>query len=465
MFLNEIIFLLPLFLIISEVYSKCEHSTTDDPFNKLSIQTRISTKTSTKDDPFNKLSTETRTMLSTEFSTTTIPYGTCISYTDYSHLYGSAFFAQGHLVEYVIKLSDVKNLQIFSNKLQVNGFTVSDIYGDVFSFGDVSNTGNTEDIINLENKEIVGINLHGEDKINGIQFLIYDLLDETYSWTRYIGNNYVLWIYGINIEEEVPLSKKPSDFKITKIYGKSDSHSIKTLRVKYTYNICNPPKNPHSLPPIPTITTTAFPVTTILTTVLPDIPFGSCLDLNGISKQFGIADLRSYLYFKEFNVNVADLSRITIYKTKKPVGISFYYKNGDITTVGTDFYKKNAINVDLENKIISSVNVIALDLVFSLNFLIYNPNTDKYSWTFGYDDLSSYFNVDARNNAPFSSNFQITWISGTAAPGFGISKMKFGYSYTQCNPAVPATTPNAEIATSTQALISTTPVIISTYYI
>jgi len=445
--LNEIIFLLPLFLIISEVYSKCEHSTTDDPFNKLSIQTRISTKTSTKDDPFNKLSTETRTIQTTEFSTTTIPYGTCISYTDYSHLYGSAFFAQGRLVEYVIKLSDVKNLQIFSNKLQVNGFTVSDIYGDVFSFGDVSNTGNTEDIINLENKEIVGINLHGEDKINGIQFLIYDLLDETYSWTRYIGNNYVLWIYGINIEEEVPLSNKPSDFKITKIYGKSDSHSIKTLRVKYTYNICNPPKNQHSLPPIPTITTTAFPVTTILTTVLPDIPFGSCLDLNGISKQFGIADLRSYLYFKEFNVNVADLSRITIYKTKKPVGISFYYKNGDITTVGTDFYKKNAINVDLENKIISCVNVIALDLVFSLNFLIYNPNTNKYSWTFGYDDLSSYFNVDARNNAPFSSNFQITWISGTAAPFFGISKLKFGYSYTQCNPHVPLPVPSASMTT------------------
>jgi hypothetical protein len=284
--LNKIIFIVSFVLIISEVNSKCESIATDDPFNKLSQQTR--------------------TIQTTEFSTTTIPYGTCISYTDDSYVYGSADFAQGHLVEYVIKLSEVKNLQIFSNKLQVNGFTVSDIYGDVFSFGDVSNTGNTEDIINLENKEIVGINLHGEDKINGIQFLIYDLLDETYSWTRYIGNNYVLWIYGINIEEEVPLSNKPSDFKITKIYGKSDSHSIKTLRVKYTYNICNPPKNPHSLPPIPTITTTAFPVTTILTTVLPDIPFGSCLDLNGISKQFGIADLRSYLYFKEFNVNVAD---------------------------------------------------------------------------------------------------------------------------------------------------------------
>ena len=156
--LNKIIFVVAFFLIISEVNSKCEHSTTDDPFNKLSIQTRISTKTSTKDDPFNKLSTETRTIQTTEFSTTTIPYGTCISYTDDSYVYGSADFAQGHLVEYVIKLSEVKNLQIFSNKLQVNGFTVSDIYGDVFSFGDVSNTGNTEDIINLENKEIVGIN-------------------------------------------------------------------------------------------------------------------------------------------------------------------------------------------------------------------------------------------------------------------------------------------------------------------
>ena len=443
--LNKIIFIVSFVLIISEVNSKCESIATDDPFNKLSQQTR--------------------TIQTTEFSTTTIPYGTCISYTDDSYVYGSADFAQGHLVEYVIKLSEVKNLQIFSDKYHVNGFNVMDYNGDVLSIGDVSNTENTKDLINLEDKEIVAINVRGEGEIISIQFLIHDLLVDTYSWTRQIGNHFNFERnYGINIKEE-RLGNDASDFKITKIFVNLDSRSVKTLQVEYTYNICNPPKNQPSIPPIPTFTTTPIPTTTIQTTLQPDIPYGTCLDLSGTSKTFGNANLRSFLYFKEFNVNVADLSRIIVYKRLKPVGISFYYKNGDIKTVGTDFYKSNAIKIDLENKIISSVNVHAHDIILSLNFLIYYAETDKYSWTFGYDDLNEYFNVDARNNAPFSSNFQITWISGTAAPGFGISKMKFGYSYTQCNPAVPATTTNAEIATSTQVLISTTPVIISTYYI
>ncbi len=51
-----------------------------------------------------------------------------------------------------------------------------------------------------------------------------------------------------------------------------------------------------------------------------------------------------------------------------------------------------------------------------------------------------------------TKNFQITWISGTAAPRFGVSKLKFGYSYTQCKPAVPATVPQVEIPSTTQEL-------------
>ena len=232
----------------------------------------------------------------------------------------------------------------------------------------------------------------------------------------------------------------------------------------YTYKICNPLENQPSIPPIPvlTFTTTPIPTTTIQTTVRPDIPFGSCLDLSGSSKTFGNADLRSYDFFKKFNVSVADLSRIIIYKTDKPEGISFYYKNGGNTTVGSTNTQYNKIynynTINLENKIIRSVKVVSDDVIYSLNFLIHNPETDKYSWSFSSHDSNDDFNVDAQNNAPFSSNFQITWISGTAAllktaaPSFGVSKLKFGYSYTQCKPTVPTTVPQVEIPSTTQEL-------------
>ena len=41
--------------------------------------------------------------------------------------------------------------------------------------------------------------------------------------------------------------------------------------------------------------------------------------------------------------------------------------------------------------------------------------------------------LSSQKNAPNSNNFHITWISGTGAPYFGISQLKFGYSYTLCN--------------------------------
>jgi hypothetical protein len=465
MMLYKIIFVLAFFFIISEVNSKCESIATDDPFNRISTQTRISQKTT--EDPFNYVSTQTKPIDSTTGFRTSIQNGTCNSYGHDSYQYGSEFHIQGPLVKYSIELSNVINLQIFSNKNRVNGFKVTDNNIDEFSIGNVSNTENTEDLINLENKEIVAINVRGEKEIIGIQFLIHDLLNDTYSWTRQIGTpyniggNYVIDITGITEKKHV---KEASDFKITTITVQLDSLSVKTLRAKYTYKICNPLENQPSIPPIPvlTFTTTPMPTTTIQTTVRPDIPFGSCLDLSGISKTFGNADLRSYYFFKKFNVSVADLSRIIIYKTDKPVGISFSYKNGGNTTVGstntqyTNIYNYNTIN--LENKIIRSVKVVSDDVIYSLNFLIHNPETDKYSWSFSSHDSNDDFNVDAQNNAPFSSNFQITWISGTAAllktaaPSFGVSKLKFGYSYTQCKPAVSTTVPQVEIPSTTQEL-------------
>jgi hypothetical protein len=131
-------------------------------------------------------------------------------------------------------------------------------------------------------------------------------------------------------------------------------------------------------------------------------------------KTFGSARLSSYAFFNKFNVSVADLSRIIIYERNKTEGISFYDKNVGNTTVGSTNTQYSKIykyhTIDLENKIISSVNVFFPGVVFSLNFLIYDLETDKYSWTFSSHDLNEHFNVNAHNNAPLSSNFQITWI-------------------------------------------------------
>jgi hypothetical protein len=299
MFLNKIIFLLAFFLVISEVNSKCETTTKENDFGNVYTTTwfiEITPKRTVPETDFNKKITSTRefgitgfnpftvvtqksniskktvtstikpyqnnskttdnsnqvTTIATIASTTTIEVqsNTCKIVNQSSHKYGYSAPENFKLEKYTIELSNVKDLQIFSNQDQVNGFKVIDNNSNVFSIGDVSNSGNIEDLINLENKTIVEMNVRTENKIISIQFRIHDLLNNTYSWTRQIGNTNFDHNQGkntINSETE----KRPnygSDFKITQINVWVYSNYVSTLQVEYTYNTCKTLENKPSVP-------------------------------------------------------------------------------------------------------------------------------------------------------------------------------------------------------------------------
>jgi len=430
----QIIRLIIISIIISQVQSKCNPSTTENGFGNNQVKTEI------------RLALTNAVM---PLTTTLFPIGSCKTFNRSSHQYGWENFVDGLLVPYTIELSDVKEIKIYSSKSDVIAFTVLYTNGPSLDIGDTSNYHIIKsNVINFENKDLIAIIIRAYKNIYSLRFLLTDQIDGTLKWTNNSGSFYGT-PYLVDFQNEIGLSFA-SDFKITKIYGMADKSFIKTLKVDYTFNICNPYRTEptFTFPQAPT--TTAIQITTFkTTTTIPFIVYGTCIDFNGISQSFGKTDLSSYFFAKQFNFSFSDLNRITFYTYGYIKGITFYAKNGENTTIGNVLNEKYATAINLENKIINSLRITAAGTVNLLQFLIHDLSSHKNSWTSVPAVIreGSNYAVDANNNAPFSSNFQITWISGTAAPFFGISKLKFGYSYTQCNPHVPLPVPSASMTT------------------
>ena len=441
LFNKQIILLGLFFFVINKVNSSCKPSTTQlttilNLFNHFNMQTR-QTRATQRAFP----------ITTTTLTTTTIPYGNCknVSYIS-PYRYGSDYQfngLNGALVPYRIKLSDIKEMIIYSNKDDINAFEVTYINGSVLNIGNTSNPAITNaTLVNFEGKDLVEISIRAWDRIIGIQFLIHDLLDDTYSWTSSINTNKKIHQNHRDsiVNAETFAGKKASNFKITELYGFADNTFIKILRADLMWKICNPYETEPSFPELPVLTTTT------LTTTTTTIPFGTCLELPGISATFGARDLTPYSDGKQFNYSIADLSNITISHNNEGYGygITFFTKNGNVTQIG-NVGEENSFNVDLEDKIITSVTMLAGDTVHELQFLVYDRFTDQYSLTHAFNQFKANDYVNAKNNEPLSSNFYITWISGTGASYMGISKLQFGYRYRQCNPAVPATIPPTKL--------------------
>jgi hypothetical protein len=95
------------------------------------------------------------------------------------------------------------------------------------------------------------MNVRTENRIISIQFRIHDRSNNTYSWTRQIGNTNFNLYQGNNTinSKSVNLPKDASDFKITQINVWVYSNYVSTLQVEYTYNTtCNPLENQPSVP-------------------------------------------------------------------------------------------------------------------------------------------------------------------------------------------------------------------------
>lgn len=439
MSIYQIIPLIIIFSVISQVQSKCNPSTTENGKNQVITGVRLSSKT---------------TFI--PMTTTIFPIGSCKTFNRSSNQYGWEYYADGLLVPYTIELSDVEEIKIYSSKSDVNAFTVIYTNGTAIDIGDTSNYHiKKSNVINFENKDLFAIIIRAYSNIYSLRFLTNDQIDGTLKWTDNSGSIYGT-PYLVDFQNEIGLSFA-SDFKITKMYGMADKSFIKTLKVDYSFNICNPYRTEpiFTFPQAPTTTTiqiTAFQTTTSI----PFIVYGTCSVFNRISESFGKTDLSSHSFAKQFNFSFSDLNRITIYTYGYIKGITFYNKNGENTTIGNVLNEKYATAINLENKIINSLKIIAAGTVNLLQFLIHDLSSHKSSWTSvpALIREGSNYAVDANNNAPFSSNFNITWISGIGALYFGISKLKFGYSYTQCNPPVRQTVSSPSMTTDLLFLTS-----------
>ena len=203
----------------------------------------------------------TTTILTTtpELITTTIKLGDCNMRNGRSSLFGtdgSPYF----LNKFDVKISDLKSIEIRSGEF---------VYALKFNYknGNSLFQGYTLkhkikliSTIDLENKQIAALHFRSGLWINNVQFLIYDLLNKTYSWTRAFGGQGGDQTY-IDAESLAPSS---SEFQITSLSGSSHPNDyIRTLRVGYSYKQCNPAEPGPTIPPTPMIPSTTVDYVTM----------------------------------------------------------------------------------------------------------------------------------------------------------------------------------------------------------
>ena len=423
-------FLLLLMMILN-VNSKCYVPTTIPIVGN----TMVPTGFQSTGDPFNRVKTDVRRIVTTAVinqpPTTTIPLGSCRSFSTISYSYGYDGYVSGVLVPFSIELSKIKEIQVFSDT-SVNAFTIVYTNGTVFTVGNPSNANiKKTSVVNLEDREVIGVFIREFASINSIQFYLHNLIDDSYEWTNNFGSYYgYTYLIPGNIDHVA------SNFKITKMFGSADNVFIKTLQFNYNYDICNrnDSQPPIPSPPPPPATTTLPPPTT----TVPIVPNGSCLDINGKSPRFGT--IRFALFAKDFSIRVSDLTSIEVYSTEIVEALVFHFKNGQNLSYGRPISILNydGILINLENKEIFAININSGLMIDRLQFLILDPSNQQSGWTDSLGGKGGDLNfIDAVNFAPSSSNFRISYIAGHSDPYNGIQELKFGYIYKQCNPAVP----------------------------
>ena len=170
-----------------------------------------------------------------------------------------------------------------------------------------------------------------------------------------------------------------------------------------------------------------------------------CLLKLGESDTFGSNTFGwiNYDNASSFNVNLAQLSSLTIYSKEYVNGISFKFLNGDIQQFGGLLHSSEPIitEIDLQNKQIVCINLRAGWWIDNIQFIIYDTIDNTYNWTqvLG-NPAGKPDSVNAETLAPQSSNFQITSITGSA-DYLDIRTLTFGYTASFCNPIVTTTLP------------------------
>ena len=159
---------------------------------------------------FNRVFTYQRNVVTTTMEfipTTTIEYDTCVIKYGLTFLYGY----QSYPSFISIQISDLTSIVIYSGNI-VNGLDFNFVNGETEKYG--NQVGNVN-FIELKNKDVIAVNIRSYQWIISIQFLIYDQIDGTMTWTSTFGGRDG-YVSEINAKK---FDMYPSNFKITAISG------------------------------------------------------------------------------------------------------------------------------------------------------------------------------------------------------------------------------------------------------
>jgi hypothetical protein len=152
---------------------------------------------------------------------------------------------------FFVRISDIYSINVYSGHT-LHALVFNYFNGQIKVYGNPSNSDiKFHSKIILLNKQITAINIRmSSTLISSLQFLIFDRITQTYSWTSEIGEN-IGKRYTINYKTSSPIS---TSFSITSISGYFNSDSILSISVGYTSKKCNQllPAQKQIIPRVPT---------------------------------------------------------------------------------------------------------------------------------------------------------------------------------------------------------------------
>ena len=407
-------------LILSKVNSYCNPTTTTHFITTGGFTGNL-----------NQVRVGVRTMyVPTSHIVPTIQMDTCKTTNGMSQSCGIKNYFYNQSEPFNIQFSDLNSMSVYSQQ-NVNAFIFNYSNGSSKTYG---NPIGSLTIIDLQNKDVVAVNVYSYYWIESVQFLIFDQQLNTYLWTNMLGLP-----GGNSFSMNADKIKHASKFKFISIYGSADDNVVNQIQFSFTYDICNPYKTGPTIPPIPVLPpATSTATTSTLSTMKKSVAFDSCEVFTDQSIMFGTID--TLFLTMSYDVQISDLKSIEVLSGDFVYALNFTSRNGNSVFCGNYVSKKikRKTLIDLENRQLVALHLRSGLWINNIQFLIYDPFVKKYSWTDalgGQGGVPAY--IDAQTVAPLSSEFQITSLSGSGNPAEEIRTLKVGYSYKQCNPAVP----------------------------
>ena len=189
----------------------------------------------------------------------------------------------------------------------------------------------------------------------------------------------------------------------------------------------------HQLTSTKHVMTTTSPSITTTTVVIPvKDNYVVCATYMKVSKTFGTIDPSS----KSFSISTSALSSMQIYSDKYVHAIMFNFTSGASVLYGNTTNARRMTQINLINQQIVAANIDYDSNINSLQFLLYQNVTQKYSWTswIGGIRKGNLSSISWSTLAPNAVSFRIAYFNGTANSESLLS-LNVAYLVKECRPA------------------------------